>query len=492
MSWFRRLFGRGATRNEEFGPEPEEALSKRGAWVPMQRGPNSPMEWDRKLQRARCRELVEKNPHAASAVQGIVNTIVGAGIVPRPKTTSERADKQISTLLHSWADEPVDVEGTDSFWGLQQLIHYSWFVGADSFLIRVPARSNDGLEVPIMLRALEAEMLVESLTTKLNTGGRIVNGVELDARGRRVAFHFYREHPNEGGSHGDIIRVPASDVAHFFWRHRAGAQRGVLWLSPVIMKLRDLDDFDEAEVVRKKIEACFVISVTSDTPNAAAATVGPTVVDSKGKRVEMIEPGLFVYGRNGAQVKSIAPAPVAGADAWRKSSLHTIAAGARTPYALMTGDLSQVNYSSGRIGLTQFYRTMETLQWGRSIPELNKVMRWWVDAAYAAGKIRQPKVPFLWTPPPFLSANPMEDEKLALSKVRSGRATLADTTAELGFDPKDVWRRRAEELKAMDEISDEVGLKKPLVFDTDSRNAMGVGGAGAAAYEKDPPAEPTS
>ena len=29
------------------------------------------------------------------------------------------------------------------------------------------------------------------------------------------------------------------------------------WFAPVILKLRDLDEYDDAELVRKKIEACF-------------------------------------------------------------------------------------------------------------------------------------------------------------------------------------------------------------------------------------------
>ena len=43
--------------------------------------------------------------------------------------------------------------------------------------------------------------------------------------------------------------------------------------------------------------------------------------------------------------------------------LHAIAAGVGLTYELLTGDLSQVNYSSIRAGLIEFRRRMEALQW---------------------------------------------------------------------------------------------------------------------------------
>jgi capsid protein len=40
-----------------------------------------------------------------------------------------------------------------------------------------------------------------------------------------------------------------------------------------------------------------------------------------------------------------------------------LAAGVGLTYELLTGDLSQVNYSSIRAGLIEFRRRMEALQW---------------------------------------------------------------------------------------------------------------------------------
>lgn len=42
---------------------------------------------------------------------------------------------------------------------------------------------------------------------------------------------------------------------------------------------------------------------------------------------------------------------------------HIISAGFRVPYELMTGDLSQVNFASSRVGLYEFHRMVEAVQW---------------------------------------------------------------------------------------------------------------------------------
>ena len=51
-----------------------------------------------------------------------------------------------------------------------------------------------------------------------------------------------------------------------------------------------------------------------------------------------------------------------------KQQLHIIAAGFRVPYAMMTGDLSQANFSSTRAGLNEFRRMVEQIQWQTVIP----------------------------------------------------------------------------------------------------------------------------
>jgi len=87
--------------------------------------------------------------------------------------------------------------------------------------------------------------------------GRILTATMLGL-GRRVAYHFLRRHPGDStdpGLAGDIVRVPASEVIHVIDPVEGGQLRGVSKLAPAIVKLFLLDQYDDAELDRKKVAA---------------------------------------------------------------------------------------------------------------------------------------------------------------------------------------------------------------------------------------------
>jgi capsid protein len=65
---------------------------------------------------------------------------------------------------------------------------------------------------------------------------------------------------------------------------------------------------------------------------------------------------MFAYARGGKDIKFNAPATVGGYAEYKKAMLRTAAAGLRLPYELLSGDLSDVNFSSIRAGIVEFRR----------------------------------------------------------------------------------------------------------------------------------------
>jgi len=79
------------------------------------------------------------------------------------------------------------------------------------------------------------------------------------------------------------------------------------------------------------------------------------------------------------------------------------------PYELLTGDLSQVNYSSIRAGLVEFRRMIDAVQWQLFVPMFcAPVWRWFAQAAWAAGRIPEPMVRVEWSPPEFETVDPQK------------------------------------------------------------------------------------
>jgi lambda family phage portal protein len=409
--------------------------------------------------RDRARDLVRNNPHAARAVSAITHNIVGAGIMPRAASGDAALDRRVDQLFAAWARR-CDADGIGDYYALQSLAVRE-MVEAGEIFVRRLVTTGGGAEVPLRLQLLEPEMLDPTVRAE---GAEVVQGIELDAEGRRAAYWFRRRHPAgifswQSLGRDEAVRVPASDVAHLYERQRTQL-RGVTWFAPVMIALRQLDDYAQAEIVRKKIESCVVAIVTTDDETQQG--IAPTVVDADGNRVEKFEPGLITYARGGKDVKFTSPASAGGYTDYVRTCLHMIAAGLRLPYELLSGDLSQVNYSSIRAGLVEFRRWIETVQWQIVIPQFcEPTWAWFTEAAWAAGLIPTPEVPVEWSPPRFESVDPLKDAQADLLRVRSGIKTLREAIAEQGRNPDDVF----EEIAATNAKLDALGL----VVDSDPR-----------------------
>jgi lambda family phage portal protein len=411
--------------------------------------------------RERMRDLVRNDALAANAVQVLVSNIVGAGIRARAAGPDAEENRRADEVWRRWAAR-ADADGHTDFHGLTALAVREMIEGGEVIARRIRRRTSDGLPVPLQVQILEADHLDDGKNEELPDGGRIVSGIEYDAQGRRRAYWLYRDHPGDRtawvGRSMESQRVPAEDVAHLFERQRV-QNRGVPWGVPAITGLRELGDWRTAELTRKKIEASTVAFVFADEEGESIA---PVVIDSDGNRVEQFEPGLISYVRHGKDVKFNNPASTSGIYEWNRVQQHTIAAGFRVPYALLTGDLSQVNFSSSRVGLNEFRRMVEAVQWHTVIPMFcERIWGWVMDAAFTAGLVPRPDIPAEWGPPRFESVNPLQDVQADILEVRAGFATPQQMIAKRGYDPDAVLGEWAQAAEMMDAAG--------LVFDSDPR-----------------------
>jgi capsid protein len=155
------------------------------------------------------------------------------------------------------------------------------------------------------------------------------------------------------------------------------------------------------------------------------------------------------------------------------------------PYELLTGDLSQVNYSSIRAGLVEFRRQIDAVQWQLFIPMFcAPVWRWFTEAAWAAGQIPSPIVPVEWSPPKFEAVDPQKDAMANLLSIRSGTMTLAEVIARQGRNPDAVLA----EIAATNAKLDALGL----VLDSDPRRVTKTGSAQSKDGASDPANDPAA
>ncbi len=423
--------------------------------------------------RNRSRDLVRNNPYAARAIEELAGNVVGTGIVPKAKTGNAALDKIIDSEWPYFA-EACDTPQRLDFYGMQTLTVRTMAESGESIVRFRPQPADFGLRIPLQLQMLEADFLDQARTMGL-VNGHLMEGVQFDEKGRRVAYWLFSYHP--GGvlilnPRGGIVSqpVPADQIMHVYRVLRPGQVRGVPWLAPVMMALRDLEDYCDAERIRKKIEACVTAFVTQpegiDGDPLGLADTDP----SSGLPVEKFEPGMVEYLKPGQDVKFNNPPAAGGYREYKMTELQGIMAGIGLPYELGTGDMSQVNYSSWRGGMLGFRNTVEAYRWLTLIPLFcMPVWRRFIDVLMLQGKIPKSaasdeKVSLRtvqWTAPRFESVDPVKDAEAVLKDVRMGRKTWFEAVLENGFDPT----TQLEQIALFNKLVD----KFEIILDSDPR-----------------------
>jgi lambda family phage portal protein len=390
--------------------------------------------------RNRSRELVRNNPYALRAVNVLAAKSIGTGIRARWPDGAAKV----------WAEfcDNCDHEGDLDFYGLQALMARTSFESGEVLIRR--RRLREG-RVPLRLQLLEADFIDG---TKFGPVGEnlIIGGVEVDKLGRRVAYWLWDQHPGEAGflPRGlKSVRVEASEIILFGEKQRPGQVRFMPRMASSMMRLRDHDDYRDALIVKKKIEACFaafVVGGNTSQPLGEASTNATT-----GKRTETLAPGIIEYLNAGSDVKFANPT-AGGDDGFSEMELHAIAAGVGVTYEQLTGDLSKVNYSSIRAGVQDFRDLVDGWRWLQYQPmALRRIAGWFLEAAWTAGSIRTMNYNCVWTAPKWAYVDPVKDVEAERMEMRMGKRSLSDVIRADGEDPEEVFGEIAKERKDLKE-----------------------------------------
>lgn len=444
---------------------------------------------------ARSRHLAINNPYAAMAREAFVGTVVGTGITPTPRTTDQTMRTALKETFGDWVDE-ADADYITDFYGQQAVAAGEIFEAGEIFVRFRDRLPIDGLLVPLQLQLLPSEMVPIGLNRDLGGGRRIECGIEFDAIGRRVAYHFRRSHPGTEQTFGqnniDVVAVPADEVLHLYKPIRAGQIRGIPHTLSAIAKLAILDLYDDAELERKRIAALFTAFVTRKSTDDTDPILGNqqalvgtshsvqgadySNVPQSGPvgSAAVLEPGATVDLGMDEDVKFAEPADVGSTyEPFQYRNLLAVAAGFGIPYAEMTGDLRQANYGSIRAGLITFRRRASQFQKLMVFQLCRATWNRWLDAAVIAEavegldplsyskrmrELRRVK----WTPPAWEWIDPLKDvqgEKIAVQQRFKARRQVVE---EQGFDVEEVDNWIGEDYQRLEDTRGGEGVPQVL------------------------------
>jgi len=408
--------------------------------------------------RARSRYLVRNNPHARRAIKSLTHGLVGTGLIPRTKS-----DKQ-DQLWRDFARECI-VDSDMGFNGAQSVISDAAYESGGCLIRRRPRLKTDGLTVPLQIEIMETDMLDTTMDTNTafnDEGATIMGGIEFNRIGQRIAYHVYKQHPAESSSFGgdQSVRVPASEIAHFFLPDRPGQVQGAPALSSVIQALNQLDGYRLSERIGKRLRASVVAFVNGGDETGLA---GGAESDGQtpARMLENIGPGAVIPTPEGSQTTFPQSVSDTSYPSYLKAELHAIAAGAGSTYEQMTGDLEGVNYSSIRAGLLNFRGEQQNTRENFLISmALDIVYGWFVDAAMLTGQLpmtaqRYPE----WSRPAHVDIDRVKEANADKLELESKTRSPQDVIGSKGRD----WRKTIDEWAAAQAYADSKGVSLDAV-----------------------------
>lgn len=443
------------------------------AWSPSGGSANAEVGMAAATVARRARDAVRNDPYASRIVDLWTGNAVGAGI------TTRWPDQRHADAWRRWAESTAcDAEGRLDLYGLQALAMRAVVESGECFVRFVMVPPSPANPIGLRLQVLESDHL-DTARNGMVDGVPTIQGIALGEAGAPIGYWLHRLHPGAawllpgGGLASD--RIPASDVLHLYRKRRPGQLRDVSWLAPVLLRLRDLGDYEAALLMKAKIEACLAAVVTEEGDEALTGAASGLLRDAQGRTVESFEPGMILYRRGMGSVEVVNPSGGGSHAAFARRALEAAAVGAGLTYDQVSGDLTQANYSSLRAGKIEFRRLCEQVQYGMLIPMLVRPI---ADRFHAQGALLG-----LWAaempdglshvPPAHEMIDPLKDTTALIAQVRAGFVPQPEAAGAFGYD----FRQAVEMIREANALLDEAGIS----LDTDPRRVAKSGAAQDAA-----------
>lgn len=377
--------------------------------------------------RDRSRHMVRNNGWAKRAVEAIVKHTVGEGIRPAPIGSLTQI-KSVKKVWRRWAESTdCDFYGKTNFYGLQELAMRSLVEGGDMLIVK--RRTKDGV-LPIKLQLCEGDLL-DHTRNGINDNGVARLGVQHNKEGVITGFWIFDHHPSDGGVFGlnrESKFIDKSDVLHVYEVLRIGQCRGVPFGVSSFMKLGDFGVYEDAQLTKQKVAACF-----------AAFVSGSDDVDEDKEPLENLEPGIIERLGPSETVAFADPPTVGDYESYTTRILQGIAAAYGITYEMLTMDYSKVNFTSGRMAKIDVTGNFRSWQYNMLVPQLcAPVWRWFVESAIIAGKLKA-EVEADWTAPRVQQLDPVKETNAQVTQIKNGLTTLSEVIRETGREPEEFF-----------------------------------------------------
>ena len=292
----------------------------------------------------------------------------------------------------------------------------------------------------------------------------MINGVEVNADETVVAYWLFDRHPGDvtffSRKKNTSRRHDAENVIHMFDCERPGQMRGMPKGLASAMKAKNLEEFQDARLEQQKIGACLVGSV-STTSGIGGAIAAADPLPSRAA------PGQILRLGNNQTMDFNTPPSVSGQHDFVMEEKHDIASDWGITYQALTGDLTQVNFTSGRMGWLDMHRKINGDRNRIIIPLMLDRIWGWLQEALEIHGLPVRDLDCDWIPPRREMFDPTKEIGPLVKAIRAGLKPMQRALLEQGDNPDVIM----DQYKEWNEQAD----ARKLIFDTDPRRVSGAG-----------------
>ena len=440
------------------------------AWLPTNKSADQIIKTEQPLLRARARSLVRDSSQVAGALKKITNNAVFKGIRPQAKIKNgdelnDELNNTVEAAFTAWADAV-------NFHEVENLILRHWWSDGELFVhYYLDQELKDAGIIPLGIELLECDHLDTTMdmgvdeTTVPGKKGVWKQGILYSAYKRPLGYQLFLEHPgsstwwstafarNRPNSQpaqntsatslfSESRFYPASMTDHLYIKDRASQNRGLPWLTSILIEMRDYNEYQAYERIANRLAAAFGIFVT--TPFAESVGPGaasPIGGDGKKMTVENIpnylEPGRIQVIPEGMEVdvaKNERPGQTY--EPYTKVSLKGASTGMNMSYEAFSNDYSDATYSSARSATLEERRGYQVQQlillkhlhsqaWIRlwSMNKLSRTVQGMPDL-----------IPVKWQVPGWPWIDPDKDSKAAERDIKNALTSRHEVIFERGKD----------------------------------------------------------
>ena len=436
--------------------------------------------------RQRSRDLYEGGGLARSGVNTLTTSVCGWGIMPKPKIdgdflglTDEAREETERNILREWRlwaeNKMCDAERQQNFYDLQQLAFLSMLMSGDVFVL-FGMKENPRTPYQTTIRLIEADRICNpdssgnSESKESDSGGRIIDGVEIDKEGVVIRYYIASRSPIAANDNSELTWTPIDafggdtgyeNILHIMTHERPEQRRGVPLVAAEIEGLKQFSRYMNAEIAGKLVSAMLTVFITSKDDDGKAGMEDAVNEDEKVTDDELkleLAPGAIYDLPPGKHPETVDPKRSdTQFEVFVNTFIMVIASSMGIPKEVLVKKYES-NYTAARAALLDFWRTVKVYRRRFNSGFNQPIYEQWLAEAVAAGRIEAPGffddpiVRQAWCGCSWMGASmghvdPLKEVNAAEARIRNNISTEEQEAMEYnGNNWDEVVRQRNKEI----------------------------------------------